>query len=149
MSHDDNVASPPPEMPLFLAAELQDNLMTATNDLERLQRLLDDACLALMEGFHDSAGQLGTVIDQGHEATPRLHEVRQTLYKAVTALQFQDMATQLIAHTNKRLRNCADQIARDALGDDDPDGAAVVEDGPLKPNPVTQDEMDAGSVELF
>jgi hypothetical protein len=55
----------------------------------------------------------------------------------------------LIAHTNKRLRNCADQIARDALGDDDPDGAAVVEEGPLKPNPVTQDEMDAGSVELF
>jgi len=25
----------------------------------------------------------------------------------------------------------------------------VVEEGPLKPNPVTQDEMDAGSVELF
>ena len=43
----------------------------------------------------------------------------------------------------------ADQIARDALGSDDPDGAAVVEDIPLKPNPVTQDEMDAGSVELF
>ena len=41
------------------------------------------------------------------------------------------------------------QIARDALGSDDPDGAAVVEDIPLKPNPVTQDEMDAGSVELF
>jgi hypothetical protein len=67
----------------------------------------------------------------------------------VTALQFQDMATQLIAHTNKRLRNCADQIARDALGDDDPDGAAVVDEAPMKPNPVTQDEVDAGSVELF
>ncbi len=149
MSHDENVASQPPELSLLLAAGLQDHLMTASNDLERLQRLLDDACQALMEGFHDSAGQLGTVIDQGHEITPHLNEVRQTLFKAVTALQFQDMATQLIAHTNKRLRNCADQIARDALGDDDPDGAAVVEDGPLKPNPVTQDEMDAGSVELF
>jgi len=32
---------------------------------------------------------------------------------------------------------------------DDPDGMAVVEQTPLKPNPVTQDEMDAGSVELF
>jgi hypothetical protein len=136
-------------MPLLLAAELQDHMMTATNDLERLQRLLDDACQALMEGFHTSAGQLSSVIDPGHEITPHLNEVRQTLFKAVTALQFQDMATQLIAHTNKRLRSCADQIARDALGDDDPDGAAVVEDGPLKPNPVTQDEMDAGSVELF
>ncbi len=149
MSHDDAVAYPPPEMPLLLAANLQDHLMTASNDLERLQRLLDDACTALMEGFHDSAGQLGTVIDLGHEVSPHLHEVRQTLFKAVTALQFQDMATQLIDHTNKRLRNCTDQIARNALGDDDPDGSAVVEEGPLKPNPVTQDEMDAGSVELF
>ena len=84
MSHDDNVASQPPEMSLLLAAGLQDHLMTASNDLERLQRLLDDACLALMEGFHDSAGQLGTVIDQGHEITPHLTEVRQTLFKAVT-----------------------------------------------------------------
>ena len=29
------------------------------------------------------------------------------------------------------------------------DGAAVVETFPLRPNPVTQDEMDAGSIELF
>jgi hypothetical protein len=26
---------------------------------------------------------------------------------------------------------------------------AVVEEAPLRPNPVTQDEMDAGSIELF
>ena len=32
---------------------------------------------------------------------------------------------------------------------DDEDGLAVVETAPLRPNPVTQDEMDAGSVELF
>ncbi|NBD19731.1 hypothetical protein GTZ97_03480 [Aquabacterium fontiphilum] len=149
MSHDDTVDPPHGELSLLLAAELQDHLMTASNDLERLQRLLDDACVALMDGFHASAGQLGEVIDQGHDITPNLLAVRQQLFKTVTALQFQDMATQLIAHTNKRLRSCADQIARDALGDDDPDGAAVVDEGPLKPNPVTQDEMDAGSVELF
>ena len=29
------------------------------------------------------------------------------------------------------------------------DGEAVVEIAPLRPNPVTQDEMDAGSIELF
>jgi len=149
MSYEDRAASPPAEMPLVLAAELQDHLMTASHDLERLQRLLDDACLVLMDGFHGTAGQLGDVIDLGHDITPHLQAVRQTLYKTVTALQFQDMATQLIAHTNKRLRNCADQIARDALGEDDPDGAAVVDEAPMKPNPVTQDEVDAGSVELF
>ena len=149
MSYDESISVPMPEIPLLLAAELQDHLMSASNDLERLQRLLDDACIVLMDGFHSSAGQLGEVIDLGHDINQHLLEVRQTLFKTVTALQFQDMATQLIAHTNKRLRNCADQIARDALGDDDPDGAAVVESGPLKPNPVTQDEMDAGSVDLF
>ena len=59
------------------------------------------------------------------------------------------MAIQLIAHTQKRLRSCADRIARDAMGEDDEDGSAIVEDGPGRPNPVTQDEMDAGSIELF
>ena len=34
------------------------------------------------------------------------------------------------------------------MGDDE-DGCAVVAHAPLRPNPVTQDEMDAGSIELF
>jgi len=138
----------PQAISLMAAADLQDHLMTATNDLERLQRLIDDAYIVLIEGFQGAAHQLGAAIDEGKHDTPSLQETLQTLYKAVTALQFQDMATQLIVHTNKRLRGCADQIARDAMGDD-PDGEAVVEETPLKPNPVTQDEMDAGSVELF
>jgi hypothetical protein len=75
-------------------------------------------------------------------------EAQRALSGAIVALQFQDMATQLIAHTTKRLRNCADRLARDAMGDDE-DGEAVIDDMPLRPNPVTQDEMDAGSVELF
>ena len=136
------------EIPLFVAAELQDHLMMATNDLERLQRLLDDAYGVLQEGFHGTAHQLGQAIDGGQGDISSMQTALQTLYKAVTALQFQDMATQLIHHTSKRLRNCADQIARDAMGDD-PDGEAIVEMEPLKPNPETQDEMDAGSVELF
>ena len=136
------------DIPLFVAAELQDHLMMATNDLERLQRLLDDAYGVLQEGFHGTAHQLGQAIDGGQGDISSMQNALQTLYKAVTALQFQDMATQLIHHTSKRLRNCADQIARDAMGDN-PDGEAIVETEPLKPNPVTQDEMDAGSVELF
>jgi hypothetical protein len=64
-------------------------------------------------------------------------------------MQFQDMASQLVHHTTRRLRNCADRLARDTMGDDDEDGIALVEEMPLRPNPVTQDEMDAGSVDLF
>ena len=47
-----------------------------------------------------------------------------------------------------RLRASADVLARDTFGDDE-DGEAAVIEAPLRPNPVTQDEVDAGSVELF
>lgn len=137
-------------LPLLLAADLQDHLMTAGNDLDRLQRLLADSCDALMARFHgalEGLGLLETAADpQDREA--RLRDMRRQLAEAVTALQFQDLASQLIAHTHQRLRNCADQLARDAFGPDT-DGEAVVAPAPLRPNPVTQDEMDAGSVELF
>jgi hypothetical protein len=127
-------------MPLLAAADLQDHLMVASNDLERLQRLLDDASQSLMVHFTEATDLL---------ETGSLREARLTIGGAITALQFQDMASQLITHTTRRLRNCADRIARDTMGDDDEDGQAVVEEAPLRPNPVTQDEMDAGSIELF
>ncbi len=137
-------------MSLLVAADLQDNLMTATHDLDRLQTLLADACDALLRGFHGAV----EVIQPHVAATPdtqsrdALEGVNRHLGGAITALQFQDMAAQLIAHTSQRLRNCADRLARETMGDDD-DGTALVEEAPLRPNPVTQDEMDAGSVELF
>jgi hypothetical protein len=136
------------DMPLLMAAQLQDSLMTATHDLDRLQRLLDDAYAVLIDGFQGASEQLGMALNEKSQMGNELEHTLQTLHRAVTALQFQDMATQLIDHTTKRLRSCADQIARDAMGED-AEGSAYVEDSPGKPNPVTQDEMDAGSVELF
>ncbi len=143
---------PGPSMPLAAAADLQDHLMVASNDLERLQRLLDDASQALMSHFTGATAHLEAALrelegtSQGDPQT--LKEARQTLGSAITALQFQDMASQLIAHTTRRLRNCADRLASEAF-EGDGDGAAVVEALPLRPNPVTQDEMDAGSIDLF
>ena len=152
-----NETTPDPDdepgmLPLLAAAELQDHLMTVTNDLERLQRLLDDAGEALSTHFFSASSLVGGMLrhadalPEGDETT--LRKVTQEIAGAITALQFQDMATQLIAHTSQRLRNCQDQLARDTFGDDE-DGEAVVEIAPLRPNPVTQDEMDAGSIELF
>jgi len=139
-----------PAMPLIAAADLQDNLLTATNDLERLQGLLSHACDELMQGFHGAVSDIRQLFDTRANVPSQdlFDNVMQHLGGAITALQFQDMASQLIAHTNKRLRNCADRIARETMGGDD-EGEAVVEEAPLRPNPVTQDEMDAGSVELF
>jgi len=142
-------------LPLLAAADLQDHLMTATNDLDRLQTLLADACDVLAQSFYGASEQLRALMDEpaathlpGHVYQDRIQAVGIRLTGAVTALQFQDMASQLISHTHRRLRSCADQIARVAMGDDE-DGATIVEEAPLRPNPVTQDEMDAGSIELF
>lgn len=137
-------------LPLLLAADLQDQLMAATNDLERLQRLLADTCDALMSRFHGIVDQVALLEGEAPVETRAavLGRLHGQLAGAVTALQFQDVSSQLIAHTHQRLRNCADQLARDAFGHDE-DGEAVVAPPPLRPNPVTQDEMDAGSIELF
>ena len=140
-------------LPLMAAADLQDHLMVASNDLERLQRLLDDANEALSSNFYMASSRIQDVlrseaarmVDDGGV----MHDAMQNLATAITALQFHDMATQLIGHTQKRLRGCVDRIARDAMGEEDEEGLTVVEEGPARPNPVTQDEMDAGSIELF
>jgi hypothetical protein len=144
-------ADPVSPIPLLLAADLQDHLMTASNDLDRLHVLLADACDTLMQQFSSAVAQMECLMQAATDhpiQSCELAPVMQNLGAAVIALQFQDMASQLIAHTNRRLRNCADQLARDAMGDDE-NGEAVVEAPPLRPNPVTQSAMDAGSVELF
>ena len=135
-------------LPFAAAADLQDHLMTATNDLDRLQTLLSDACDTLQTGFFGAAAQLHDLRSTAAVDPATLERASAHLGTAVTALQFQDMASQLINHTRGRLRNCADRLARDTFAGDD-DGEAAVEEAPLRPNPVTQAEMDTGFIELF
>ena len=135
-------------MPLEMAADLQDHLMSATNDLDRLQTLLSDACDTLQTGFIGASTHLqglrgGSLADPAGIDVAVAH-----LGTAVTALQFQDLASQLIHHTRARLRNCADRLARDVFAGDE-DGDAAIEPAPLRPSPVSQSEMDNGLIELF
>ena len=140
-------ASAAAALPFLAAADLQDNLLMVARDLERLQTLLGDACDTLLAGFSGASAALRATAGAG----PEVERAIAHLGSAVVALQFQDMSSQLIAHTQRRLRHCTDRLAQDAFaGDDgDGDGDAVIEPMPLHPNPVTQDEMDAGSVTLF
>jgi hypothetical protein len=140
---------PAPALPLALAADLQDHLLIASNDLDRLQELLADASNTLMHSFRSALASLDEHrrANDGDTAPAAVESARQSLGDAVSALQFQDMTSQLVRHTQCRLRICADRIACETLTDDD--GEAVVEPAPLAPNPVTQAAMDAGSVELF
>jgi hypothetical protein len=50
-------------LPLLAAADLQDHLMTATNDLDRLQTLLADACEVLAQSFYGANEQLRALKD--------------------------------------------------------------------------------------
>jgi len=136
-------------LPLQDAAELQDELLSACNDLDRLQGLLAGAFGELSQGLHGAIGLLQPRLDAGAHDSELLAQIKRRLSASLMALQFEDLATQLIAHTRQRLRQRADRVAQEAFGTDDSDGEAVVENAPQRPNPVTQDEMDAGSVELF
>jgi len=104
-----------------------------------------------MQRFYAASEQIRQLRSHPHtgeESDEVISGVMQDLGGAVTALQFQDMASQLIHHTHKRLRSCVDRLAREAFADDE-DGQAAAEEPPLRPNPVTQAEMDVGSIELF
>ncbi|TSE33355.1 hypothetical protein Ttaiw_00608 [Tepidimonas taiwanensis] len=128
-------------------ADLQDSLLVAMNDLKRLEGLLDHATVNLLDRFNRAIALVDALSARGEDAT--VNELRQTLNQAVLELQFHDMATQLLVHTGKVLRGCAYLLAEQAMEPDEEEVGSVVTYLPQKPNPVTQSEMDAGSIELF
>ena len=135
------------QLPLMLVAELQDSLMVAMHDLSRLQSLLGHTMDNLMVRFNKV--NLGLqAVDLPHVSA--MDDVQSHLRAAVTELQFQDMASQLIVHTSLMLQDCAFRLASETMGQDEGEEpapyATMVSD---RPNPVTQSEMDAGSIELF
>lgn len=137
---------PSVQLPVMMVAEVQDSLMVVVHDLTRLDRLLADTMENLMQRFTAASAQLDAPA-LAHLAS--LEETRRALHSAVTALQFQDMASQLISHTSRVLQGCAYRLASESMGSEDGEAVPFVEEVPERPNPVTQDEMDAGSVELF
>lgn len=137
---------PAVQLPVMLVAELQDSLLVVVHDLTRLDGLLAHTMEALMDRFTSASANLA---DPALVGSKELDEVRSSLRAAVTELQFQDMASQLIGHTTKILQGCAYRLASESMGLEDGEAVPFVEEVPERPNPVTQDEMYAGSVELF
>lgn len=139
-------STPVVQVPVMLVAEVQDALLVVVHDLTRLDDLLAHAMENLMERFTSASANLA---DPALMDSRELDSVRSTLRAAVTELQFQDMASQLISHTSKILQGCAYRLASESMGPEDGEAVPFVEEVPERPNPVTQDEMDAGSIELF
>jgi hypothetical protein len=130
----------------MLVAEVQDSLLVVVHDLTRLDGLLAHTMENLMERFTAASANLA---NPGLADSDALDNVRSSLRAAVTELQFQDMASQLITHTSKILQGCAYRLASESMDLEDGEALPFVEEVPERPNPVTQDEMDAGSIELF
>jgi hypothetical protein len=136
-------------LPLALMVDAQDHLLTTTFELARLQGLLDDSHHSLQSGFFGALALLDDLAAAGRIEATVSEAVRVQLLCAVKALQLQDMATQLIDHTSRRLKHCADRLALEAFAGDDEDDGAVISEVPGRPNPVTQSVMQSGFVELF
>jgi hypothetical protein len=164
-------AVPSVQLPVMAVAELQDSLLVVMHDLQRLEGLLNHAGDNLLDRF-STANQGLTDLAGGEPGA--LERARSALQAAVTDLQFQDMASQLIVHTTKVVQGCAFRLAAEAMGNEEDEDAAPFGDPghdrrffsrsadndaapgdeygnqiPDRPNPVTQSEMDAGSIELF
>ncbi len=146
MSLQPTFSTPTVALPVMLVAEVQDSLLVVVHDLKRLDGLLAHTMDNLLQRFSAASADLS---DPALLAMQELEGVRATLNAAVTELQFQDMASQLIVHTSKILQGCAYRLASDSMGPEDGEAVPFVEDVPERPNPVTQDEMQAGSIELF
>jgi hypothetical protein len=137
---------PAVQLPVMLVAEVQDSLLVVVHDLARLDGLLAHTMENLMQRFTSASANLAAAELADSKA---LTGARESLRAAVTELQFQDMASQLIVHTSKILQGCAYRLASESMGPEDGEAVPFVEEVPERPNPVTQDEMDAGSIELF
>ena len=133
-------------LPVSLVADLQDALLMAMTDIKRLEGLLDHATGNLMDRFSTANHALAHLAGSDNAD---IASIRQSLHQAVTELQFHDMATQLMVHTGKVLQGCAWKLAEEVMepeADEVPLGLDPTFD---RPSPVTQNEMDAGSIELF
>ncbi|MEZ5644593.1 MAG: hypothetical protein R3E94_15750 [Burkholderiaceae bacterium] len=138
--------APAVSLPVNMVADVQDSLLMVLTDLQRLVGLLDHATGNLLERFGSAERALGHL--EGRE-NDDIRTIRTQLHQAVTELQFHDMATQLINHTSQILQGCAWRLADETMeleGDEQP---LNLDPMPERPSPVTQSEMDSGSIELF
>jgi hypothetical protein len=135
MMTSDSVDLPPRDQP-GLGAAHECALIEA--DLERLKALINDAGERLLVSFNQVAAVLPTLAATDAQRA----QVIEAVHAAVTALQFQDMATQLTGHAQRRLSALEERLR--CLSDEAARGLQMAH-----PHPVRQVEMTAGSIDLF
>lgn len=104
-------------------------------DLQRLNQLIGDAGRKLLTSFNALGDR---VPELARDASERA-ELCAAVGGAITALQFQDMATQLTQHAQRRL-----EVLMGCIGEAGDPLFAIT-----RAQPVRQVEMKSGSIELF
>ncbi len=107
-------------------------------DLERLKSLVNEAAGRLLGSFNEFA----SLEDRAMRDDEERRRVSSAIGTAVMALQFQDMATQLTGHAQRRLAALETRL-RSMYGDNAMGGLLD------HPHPVRHAEMSAGSIDLF
>ena len=108
-------------------------------DLERLKVLINDAGDRLLASFN----RVSEIAPRLDGATGERQQLGAAVTSAVTALQFQDMATQLAQHAQRRLNALERCLATLAPESNDPLLANT------RMQPVRQSHMSSGSIDLF
>lgn len=127
---------------------------SARLDLDRLRSLINDASARLMTSF-DVIGALAknrrNSVPNGSDAV--VGDVEQAVNSAVSALQFQDMATQLVGHAAQRialLEKITESLGRlPEVSIDELTAAVAATNCEHHTGPVEQASVTGGSVELF
>lgn len=120
-------------------------VLAAVSDLERLLQLLEQAGGDLMDRFSEFDRLVGELSRHpaGASVARQSGALRAQLLGATTAMQFQDMATQLVEHALSELRILARRLDDDAGSQRRPDVPG------RRRGPVSQSGIGAGSIDLF
>jgi hypothetical protein len=124
------------------AEACHEQLGEADRDMVRLEQLISQAAQTLLESF--------AAIDRRWHAIPvdGPGAIAEEVNRAVAALQFQDLATQLLGHARKRIAVADEGLKKLTilpLTGEAPDWGAP----PELSAPVGHANLDTGSVDLF
>ncbi len=120
-------------------------IVAAVADLERLLQLLEQAGGDLMDHFSEFDLLVGEISRKaaGTAVARQAEALRARLLGATTAMQFQDMSTQLVEHALSELRILAHRLGDDTRLEERPEAPGT------RRSPVSQSGIGAGSIDLF
>jgi hypothetical protein len=135
------------ESAVLLAPLVRSQINAVMADLERLESIVDDAAATLLTSFGDLQGSI-TALDPNWMHSPTFVAVG----RAITAMQFHDLAIQLVGGVKAQLRIASASLDQENAFKTSPEMPLSTVDGVahiFAKQPVQQENIDSGSIDLF